>query len=142
MVNKIVKGDISKSFVVAKLLKEGYTVLEPTSENSRYDLVIDLNGKFVRAQVKTIYYKNDKKVYEMVCYSVTRRNKKHIRAQYTEKEIDVIIGYNQDNDEVYTFPIKDINGRNQIIFRDKRQANQHNPLDISKYKDFIHLTKD
>ena len=79
MVNKIIKGDISKSFVIAKLLKAGYTVLEPVSENSRYDLAIDLNGNFIRAQVKTIYYKNDKKVYEMVCYSVTRRNKKHIR---------------------------------------------------------------
>ncbi|MEK6911088.1 MAG: group I intron-associated PD-(D/E)XK endonuclease [Nanoarchaeota archaeon] len=137
--NKILKGDISKAYVSARLLKAGYILLEPISENSRYDLVIDLKGKFIRIQVKTIYYKNDKKVYEMVCYSTTRRNKNHIRTQYTKDEIDFIIGYNPDNDEIYTFPIKDINGRNQIIFRNERRANQHSPLNISKYKEFMKL---
>ena len=132
--NKVLKGDISKACVVAKLLKEGFTILEPISENSRYDLVIDLNGKFLRIQIKTIYYKNDKKVYEMACYSTTRRNKKHIKAIYTEEEVDYIIGYNPEKDEMYTFPIRDINGRNQIVFRNKRRANQYSPLDTNKYQ--------
>lgn len=139
--NKILKGDISKACVMAKLLKAGYTILEPLSENSRYDLVIDLKGKFIRIQVKTIYYKNDKKVYEMACYSETRRNKRHIRNQYTKDEVDFIIGYNHDNDQIYVFPIKDINNRNTIIFREKRRANQYSPLDVTKYQNFDSIIK-
>jgi len=137
--DKILKGDLSKAFVIAKLLKAGYKVLEPVSENSRYDLIVDINGKFARIQVKTIYYKNDMQVYEMVCYSTTRRNKMHIKTKYTPKEVDFIIGYNLDNDEVYTFPIKDIAGRNQILFRKIRRANQYNPLNVKNYLGFTKL---
>lgn len=137
--DKVSKGDISKAFVIARLLKEGFKVLEPMSENSRYDLVLDINGKFAKIQVKTIYYKNDLQVYEMVCYSTTRRNKVHVKTKYTSEEVDFIIGYNLDNDEVYTFPIKDIAGRNQILFREVRRANQYNPLVVKNYLGFSKL---
>jgi len=137
--NKISKRDLSKAFVVARLLKEGYMVLEPFSENSKYDLVIDLEGKFVRIQVKTIYYKNDLCVYEMICYSTTRKNKKYIKTKYTPHEVDFIIGYNSDKDEVYTFPIRDIAGRHQIVFRENRKANQYSPLDVKNYLGFSKL---
>jgi len=137
--DKILKGDLSKAFVIAKLLKAGYKVLEPVSENSRYDLVVEINGKFVKIQVKTIYYKNDMQVYEMVCYSTTRRNKRHIKTKYTSSEVDFIMGYNPDTDEVYTFPIRDIAGRNQILFREVRRANQHNPLVVKNYLGFAKL---
>lgn len=137
--NKILKGDLSKAFVIAKLLKENYRVLEPISENSRYDLVVEIENKFLRIQVKTIYFKNDLKVYEMVCYSTTRRNKTHIKTKYTSNEIDFIIGYNQDTDEIYTFPIKDIAGRHQIIFRENGKINQYTPLNVSNYKGLAKL---
>lgn len=137
--DKILKGDLSKAYVIAKLLKAGYKVLEPVSENSRYDLVVDLDGKFVKIQVKTIYYKNDMQVYEMVCYSTTRRNKMHIKTKYTPDEVDFIIGFNPDNDEVYAFPIEDIAGRNQILFREVRRANQHTPLVVKNYLGFSKL---
>ena len=137
--SKISKGDLSKAFVIANLLKKGYRVLEPVSEDSRYDLVVDLKGKFLRIQVKTIYYKTDLLVYEMVCYSTTRRKKRHIKTVYTSKEVDFIIGYNPDKDEVYTFPIGDIDGRHQILFRDVRRANQYNPLNVKEYLGFIKL---
>jgi len=137
--DKVLKGDLSKAFVIAKLLKEGYRVLEPVSENSRYDLVVELDNKFFRIQVKTIYFKNDLQVYEMICYSTTKRNKKHIKSKYTEKEVDFIIGYNQDTDEAYTFPIKDIAGRYQIVFREIRQSNQYTPLNAKEYLGFKKL---
>ena len=137
--DKILKGDLSKAFIIAKLLKENYRVLEPVSENSRYDLVVDIDGRFVRIQVKTIYYKNDLQVYAMVCYSTTRRNKVHVKTKYTSDEVDFIAGYNPDNDEVYTFPIKDIAGRHQILFRETRKANQHNPLVVKNYLGFTKL---
>ena len=55
------------------------------------------------------------------------------------EEIDFIVGYNPDNDEAYTFPIKDIAGRNQIIFREVRKANQHTPLVVKNYLGFAKL---
>lgn len=46
-------GEISEGFVLAHLLKLGKVVLIPFGNNQRYDFVIDDNGTFVRAQVKT-----------------------------------------------------------------------------------------
>jgi hypothetical protein len=102
-------------------------------------VAIDLNGKFARIQIKTIYYKNDLQVYETVCYSTTRRNKIHVKTKYTSEEVDFIIGYNLDKDEVYTFPIKDIAGRHQILFREVSKANQYTPLVVKDYLGFTKL---
>lgn len=46
-------GDISVSYVTAKLLENSLTVLEPRGDYSPYDLVIDNSETFFRIQVKT-----------------------------------------------------------------------------------------
>jgi hypothetical protein len=46
-------GDISQAKVMAALVAAGKAVLFPFGENTRYDLVIDEGGRFVRLQCKT-----------------------------------------------------------------------------------------
>ena len=48
------KGEIAETFVLANLIKEGFTVSLPYGENSRYDLVIETSKGFKRIQVKYI----------------------------------------------------------------------------------------
>jgi hypothetical protein len=43
----------TEAAVVAHLLRRGVKVLQPNGFNHRYDLVLDLDGEFVRAQIKT-----------------------------------------------------------------------------------------
>jgi len=46
--HKKTKGEIAELAVAARLLEEGYKVLFPVGENSRYDLVAEKEGKFIR----------------------------------------------------------------------------------------------
>lgn len=47
------KGDVSVGFVLAALMKAGKFVLWPVSYNSRYDLLIEEDNKFIKVQCKT-----------------------------------------------------------------------------------------
>jgi hypothetical protein len=46
-------GQRTEAAIMAHLVAAGYAILLPWGVNQRYDLVLDLNGRFVRAQCKT-----------------------------------------------------------------------------------------
>jgi len=46
-------GTRTEAVVLAELVKRGYRVLLPFGHNHRYDLVLDVEGRFVRVQCKT-----------------------------------------------------------------------------------------
>lgn len=46
-------GQRTEAAILAELVRRGYRVLLPFGVNQRYDLVLDLEGRFVRAQCKT-----------------------------------------------------------------------------------------
>jgi hypothetical protein len=46
-------GFRTEAAILSKLGRRGYSVLVPWGVNQRYDLVLELEGKFVRAQCKT-----------------------------------------------------------------------------------------
>jgi PD-(D/E)XK endonuclease len=50
-------GQRTEARILAYLVAHGYGVLLPFGVNQRYDLVLDLNGRFVRAQCKTGRYR-------------------------------------------------------------------------------------
>ena len=47
------KGDVTELLVSAYLLKLGYVVSKPLTQDSKYDLIVDINHKLIRIQVKT-----------------------------------------------------------------------------------------
>ena len=46
-------GERSEAIILAELVKRGYRVLIPYGTNHRYDIVINVGGRFLRAQCKT-----------------------------------------------------------------------------------------
>src|SRR5918992_5967455 len=46
-------GERSEAIIFAELVKRGHQVLIPHGTNHRYDIVIDVGGRFLRAQCKT-----------------------------------------------------------------------------------------
>jgi hypothetical protein len=46
-------GNATEAVVMAEFLKAGFPVLIPFGENSRYDLVVEAGGRFLRVQCKT-----------------------------------------------------------------------------------------
>lgn len=46
-------GELSEAEVIAHLVRTGRPVAIPFGNNQRYDLIVDEDGKLLRAQVKT-----------------------------------------------------------------------------------------
>lgn len=56
--NTTMQGNISQANILAGLANKGYKVLLPFGEGFKYDLVVELAGKFYTVQCKTARCKN------------------------------------------------------------------------------------
>jgi len=75
----------------------------PIGENNRYDLVAEVDGRFIRIQVKYVTPKNG--AMEVNCRSSNNWSVLH----YSDKEIDVIAAYNGKTRDIYYIPVSEIN---------------------------------
>lgn len=96
------KGSIAELAVASRLLRDGWHVLIPVGENTRYDLVVEKEGRFVRVQVKYATPKNG--ALPVNCCSSNNWSV----LQYTADEIDVIAAYDSVSKEIYFIPVEQI----------------------------------
>lgn len=92
-----VLGDIGVAVVIEKFLKHGINVLIPFDDNSTYDLVIYVNEKFYKIQVKTTekVLKNE----SLIKFDVTKSNPySKIDPKYIKNEVDYFAFYCIEND--------------------------------------------
>ncbi|MBS3079708.1 hypothetical protein J4218_06305 [Candidatus Pacearchaeota archaeon] len=131
------KGNIGETFVLANLIKEGFTVSIPYGENSRYDFIIETFKGFKRIQVKYMSKRKDRGCYILPLKSI-RANKNNNRiVHYTSEQVDFIIGYCPDNNSCYIIPMNEINTKNEIhiwVDKEPKGKNQHKPIDTKFYK--------
>ena len=97
-------GDIGVLTVATKLAANGITSSFPIGDSTRYDLILELNGMFARAQVKSRQSKNGFLNIEFTNKS-TRRGKV-IQKRYHPGEIEAFIVYNRSNDSLYILPLE------------------------------------
>ena len=97
------KGYIAELYVTARLIEDGWRVLNPVGENHRYDLVAEKEGTFIRIQVKYVTPKNG--VLAVNCRSSNNWSVLH----YSAKEIDMIAVFNSENKSIYYIPVSKIN---------------------------------
>lgn len=96
-------GDISVAQIVAKLIKAGKNVLAPVlSDNQRYDLVVESDGRFERLQCKTGRLKDGAVSFPTCSSSVHRGGER----KYYTGQIETFAVYCPENDEVYMVPIE------------------------------------
>jgi hypothetical protein len=81
------KGDIAEAYVTYLLKQNGFNVLVPWGEDSRYDIVTEKKGIFKRIQVN----------YNIIHYS--------------PKDIDIIAAYSPSHNKVYFIPLNGIKNR-------------------------------
>ncbi|UCB57261.1 MAG: endonuclease [Candidatus Omnitrophota bacterium] len=99
------KADIAESAVVTKLLERGFRVLRPVGDRLSYDLGVDLDGKFIRIQVKSAWFNK-----KGSCYTVdvrrTKTNRRHmLRQRYDANDFDFAIIYIADLNVFYVMPV-------------------------------------
>ena len=125
------KGSIAEMAVATRLIEEGWHVLFPVGENTRYDLVAERNGHFIKIQVKYVTPQNG--FLEVNCRSCNNWSILH----YTEKEIDFIAAYNSRDKKIYFIPVSKLNNSSFNLRLDKSKNNQKTKIHFAD--DFLTL---
>ena len=98
-------GIRSEAAILGELGKRGYDVLAPFSYNQRYDFVIDLGDRFVKAQCKTGRFHDGFVHFAKVSVRCSRTSVH--RRRYGD-EIDLFLVYCPPLDAVYAIPMTDV----------------------------------
>ncbi|PIR26049.1 MAG: hypothetical protein COV41_02360 [Candidatus Brennerbacteria bacterium CG11_big_fil_rev_8_21_14_0_20_43_10] len=126
-INKKLKGDTAELIVAAKFIADGFRVLFPYGENSRYDLVAEKNGKFFRVQVKYVTPKNG--ALEVNCRSSNNWSVIH----YSKEDFDIIGVFDPIHGKIYFIPSKMVNNSTIRLRLEKSRNNQ---------KKYVHYAED
>ena len=99
------KGDIAEQAVILYALKQGWGVLRPIGDRLPYDLVLDVDGKFIRIQVKSAWFDTTRQNY-VVDNRRTKTNRRiMLREKYQESDFDFAVVYIEEINVFYVIPI-------------------------------------
>lgn len=97
-------GERSEAMILAALLRAGAVVLQPFGDNQRYDLVVDVEGEFLRVQCKTARRKGEALLFN-TCSSQAHRGKG--RRDYAG-QVELFGVYSPDTDRCYLVPVEEV----------------------------------
>ena len=106
----------TEAAILSQFVRRGFSVLLPIGVNHRYDLLLDLDGTFVRAQCKTGRLRNG--VVEFAPRS-TRANRRQIFNRGYRGEIEIFLVYCRELDRIYAVPVDEA-PRTQMLTRRSR----------------------
>jgi hypothetical protein len=95
----------TEAAILAELVRRGYNVLIPFGTNQRYDLVLDTDGQFVRAQCKKGRLRNG--VVRFPARS-TRSNSQGTFFRGYGGEIEIFLVHCPDTEQIYAVPVDDV----------------------------------
>jgi hypothetical protein len=98
------KGSIAESAIVHAAIRLGISVFAPFNEGLRYDLIFELDGRFVRVQCKWAVTRRD--VVVVTCRRIRRAPDGFIRLPYTASEIDAYAAYCAELERCYFIPFR------------------------------------
>ena len=100
------KGIITEEELKLWFLKQGFSVSVPIGDNSRYDFIVDFNGKLVKMQSKTSNLTRTIDCLNFACASVRYNSNGSNRTQYTKDDIDYFCTIHPENHQVYIVPVE------------------------------------
>jgi PD-(D/E)XK endonuclease len=113
-------GQRSEAIILAELVKRGYRVLLPYGTNHRYDLVIDVGDRFLRAQCKTGRLRRG--AIEFNTASTRANTLRAYTKPYDADQIELFLVYCQETDRVYAVDIGEV-GPGSALLRVDPTAN-------------------
>lgn len=90
---------------MAELVRRGYQVLVPFGTNQRYDVVLDVDGEFVRAQCKKGRLRNG--VVRFPARSV-RSNTRGLYFRGYSGEVEIFLVYCPETNQIYAVPVDEV----------------------------------
>ena len=117
------KGITTEIYVAAYLLERGYNVSQPFCQDSKYDLIVDVNNKLLRLQVKTARLNPDTNNSILFnCRSTTKNSKTNKSRYYEPDEIDYFATYWKG--QVYLVPVEECSSEKRLHLTKPLRANQ------------------
>jgi len=98
------KRDIAEQSVLLFALKMGWGVSKPIGDRLPYDLILDVDGKLVRIQVKSAWLDTVKQNYVVDNRRTKTNRRQMVRSSYSVEDFDFAIVYIDDIDVFYVFP--------------------------------------
>lgn len=114
------KGITTELYVASYLLSLGYNVSQPFSQDSRYDLIVDVNNKLLRLQVKTSRLISAHSI-SFNCRSTTKNSKTNKSRSYGKSEIDYFATF--WNNRVYLVPVGECSSQKCLHLEPPTQSN-------------------
>ena len=114
------KGITTEMYVAAYLLSLGYNVSQPMCQDSKYDLIVDVNGRLLRLQVKTARLSDTNSII-FNCRSTTKNSKTHKARSYSADEIDYFATY--WDHKVYLVPVGQCSSEKRLHLNRPKQSN-------------------
>jgi PD-(D/E)XK endonuclease len=118
------KGDIAEQAVALYALKQGWGVLRPIGDRLPYDLVFDIDGSFVKIQVKCAWFDAVRKNYVVDNRRTKTNRRQMVRVVYSQNDFDFAIIYLDQLDVFYVMPCEvfiSYGSEIHLIEADKRQ---------------------
>lgn len=111
--NKKVQGSIAVAEAIKYYTVNGYAVFTPVSDISRFDLVVEKDGKLRRIEVKSCSAKNN----EFMLRTNGGNQSWSGKSKYlSSKDCDKVFLYNINSENSKEFDISELEGRNSIRF--------------------------
>jgi hypothetical protein len=98
------KGDIAEQAAILQALKRGWGVLKPLGDRAPYDLVFEVQGRFVKVQVKAAWYHEPADSYVTDNRRTKTNRRIMVRAPYCETDFDFALVYVEELNLFYVFP--------------------------------------
>lgn len=115
------KGITTEMYVAAHLLELGYNVSQPFCQDSKYDLIVDVNNKLLRLQVKTSRLNTETSIL-FNCRSTTKNSQTNKSRYYEPDEIDYFATYWKG--QVYLVPRSECSAEKRLHLIKPERANQ------------------
>jgi hypothetical protein len=121
------KGDIAEMEVQLKALKLGWDVLIPVGDRLPYDLVIIVNGKFIKIQVKSAWLSKEEGVYKIDVRRTKTNRRVMKREKYTNDDFNFAIIFISDLNVFYVIPVEVFNSFAGTITLHEKVSRQRKP---------------
>jgi hypothetical protein len=107
------KGELGRQIAIYRLLKLGYVVSCPISENCDYDLIAEEPeaGNLLRVQVKARHTRSG------ILSIPFQSSNERFRRRYTSKTVDWILGVDLESEQVYRFTKEQFDNQKSIMIR-------------------------
>lgn len=117
------KGAITELQVATHLLSLGYNVSQPLTQDSKYDLIVDVNNKLIRLQVKTARKTSATTGESIVfnCRSTTNNVRECRQRRYSSEEIDYFATV--WSDKVYLVPVNECSTEKRLWISEPLYSN-------------------